>query len=58
MDDVSSLAEDLPEDVKEGHFVVHTFDHGELERYIIELGYLAGPELLKAVKASREGIRV
>ncbi|XP_057512477.1 uncharacterized protein LOC130794560 isoform X2 [Actinidia eriantha] len=59
VDDASSPAEDLPEDVKEGHFVVHTFDHGELKRFIIKLGYLADPSFLKLLKKAEEefGVR-
>ncbi|CAL5350943.1 unnamed protein product [Camellia sinensis] len=52
-DDASSLAEDLPEDVKEGHFVVHTVDHGEPKRFIIELGYLAHPGFLKLLEQAK-----
>ncbi|KAJ7976922.1 Auxin-responsive protein, partial [Quillaja saponaria] len=44
--DTIPLPEDIPEDVKEGHFVVHTIDDGEMRRFIIELEYLAHPDFL------------
>lgn len=36
----------LPEDVKEGHFVVLTVDGGELRRFVLDLSYLADPRFL------------
>ncbi|CAH2042336.1 unnamed protein product [Thlaspi arvense] len=53
-DDSSSVAEDLPDDVKEGHFVVHTMDHGELRRFVVELGYLSDPGFLKLLDQAAE----
>lgn len=53
-DDASSRPEDLPEDVKEGHFVVHAVDRGELKRFIIELGYLDDPDFLNLLKQAEE----
>lgn len=51
---VTSEDDDLPEDVKEGHFVVHTFNDGKLKRFIIELDYLAHPGFLKLLKLAEE----
>lgn len=50
----TSEDDDLPEDVKEGHFVVHTFNDGKLKRFIIELDYLAHPGFLKLLKLAEE----
>ena len=44
----------LPEDVKEGHFVVQTIYDGELKRFVIELGYLAHPGFLKLLELAEE----
>ncbi|CAI9762087.1 unnamed protein product [Fraxinus pennsylvanica] len=52
-DEVSSLY-NLPDDVKEGHFAVHTVDDGESRRSIIELSYLAHPGFLKLLLQAEE----
>ncbi|KAL3839691.1 hypothetical protein ACJIZ3_024282 [Penstemon smallii] len=44
----------LDTDVKEGHFVVHTVDDGELRRFIVELSYLAHPGFLKLLEKAAE----
>ncbi|KAI3471874.1 hypothetical protein Pfo_028562 [Paulownia fortunei] len=44
----------LPEDVKEGHFAVHTVDDGKLRRFVIELSYLAHPGFLKLLEQAEE----
>ena len=45
----------LPEDVKEGHFVVQTITDGELKRFAIDLGYLLGhPGFLKLLELAEE----
>ncbi|CAK9160777.1 unnamed protein product [Ilex paraguariensis] len=49
-DDVRSL----PEDVKEGHFVVQTVNDGELKRFIIELSYLEHPGFLNLLEQAVE----
>lgn len=49
-DDEPCLANDLPEDVKKGHFVVHTVDGGELKRFVVELRYLGHPGFLKLLE--------
>ena len=49
-DDVRSL----PEDVKEGHFVVQTVNDGELKRFIVELSYLTHPGFLSLLEQAVE----
>lgn len=44
----------LPDDVKEGHFVVQTIFHGELRRFVIDLGYLGHPGFLKLLELAEE----
>ncbi|CAI9097973.1 OLC1v1034500C1 [Oldenlandia corymbosa var. corymbosa] len=39
-----------PEDVKEGHFVVHAVDDGELRRFIMALSYLSHPDFLSLLQ--------
>lgn len=53
-DEASSRAEDLPEDVKEGHFVVHAVDNGEPKRFVLELAYLEDPDFLNLLKQAEE----
>ncbi|KAK2654967.1 hypothetical protein Ddye_008019 [Dipteronia dyeriana] len=53
-DDLGPLPEDLPEDVKEGHFVVHAIDDGELKRFVIGLDYLAHPRFTKLLELAEE----
>ncbi|KAK3226573.1 hypothetical protein Dsin_006435 [Dipteronia sinensis] len=53
-DDLGPLSEDLPEDVREGHFVVHAIDDGELKRFIIGLDYLADPRFTKLLELAEE----
>ncbi|KAK0584502.1 hypothetical protein LWI29_014252 [Acer saccharum] len=53
-DDLGPLSEDLPLDVKEGHFVVHTIDDGELKRFVIGLDYLAHPRFTKLLELAEE----
>lgn len=45
---------DIPADVKEGHFVVRTFDNGEVKRFILKLGYLAHSGFLKLLDQAEE----
>ncbi|KAH7844065.1 hypothetical protein Vadar_023844 [Vaccinium darrowii] len=46
--------EDLPEDVREGHFVVHAVDNGEPKRFVLELAYLEDPDFLNLLKQAEE----
>lgn len=52
--DLHPLSKDLPEDVKEGHFVVYPVDDGELKRFIISLDYLAHPGFIKLLDLAGE----
>lgn len=53
-DDEISLLSGLPEDVKKGHFVVHTIDAGESRRFVVELSYLAHPGFLKLLEQAEQ----
>ncbi|XP_010253983.1 PREDICTED: uncharacterized protein LOC104595096 [Nelumbo nucifera] len=45
---------DVPEDVKEGQFVVFAADAGNLTRFIVELGILNDPDFLKLLQQAEE----
>lgn len=53
---VSDAASDnnIPSDVKEGHFVVRTFDNGEMKRFILKLGYLSHPDFMNLLELAAE----
>lgn len=51
-EDVASLPP--PEDVKEGHFVVHAIEDGKKKRFIVELGCLADPSFVKLLERAEE----
>ncbi|KAL2509317.1 SAUR-like auxin-responsive protein family [Forsythia ovata] len=53
-EDKVSLLYNLPVDVKEGHFVVHTIDDGESRRFVVKLSYLAHPGFLKLLQQAGE----
>ncbi|KAL7133461.1 hypothetical protein ABFS83_12G142700 [Erythranthe nasuta] len=54
-DDENSVPDNsLPEDVKKGHFVVHTSENGESRRSIVELSYLAHPGFLKLLDQAEQ----
>ncbi|XP_010253984.1 PREDICTED: auxin-induced protein 10A5-like [Nelumbo nucifera] len=53
-DDETGEVADVPEDVKEGQFVVFAIDEGNLTRFIVELGYLNHPEFLKLLEQAEE----
>ncbi|CAN0926942.1 Protein SMALL AUXIN UP-REGULATED RNA 54 [Linum grandiflorum] len=53
-DDVDLSSEVLPEDVKEGHFVVHTANDGEPKRCLIRLDYLAHPGIIRLLELAEE----
>lgn len=53
-DDEPCLLNGLPEDVKKGHFVVHTVDGGELRRFVVELSYLGHPGFLKLLEQAEQ----
>lgn len=44
----------VPEDVKEGHFVVWTVDDGSLRRCVVELSYLTHPGFLKLLELAEK----
>ncbi|KAF8395261.1 hypothetical protein HHK36_019203 [Tetracentron sinense] len=44
----------VPEDVKEGHFVVLAVDNGESKRFVIELVYLTHPRFLRLLEQAEE----
>ncbi|KAL2466099.1 SAUR-like auxin-responsive protein family [Abeliophyllum distichum] len=52
-EDEVSLLYNLPVDVKEGHFVVHTVD-GESRRFVVKLSYLAHPGFLNLLQQAEE----
>lgn len=53
--EIGSLPDYLPEDVKEGHFVVHTVnENGEVKRFVIEMSYLAHPEFIRLLEHAAE----
>lgn len=44
----------LPEDVKEGHFVVRAIDDGKQRRFVLELSYLADPGFMRLLEQAEE----
>ncbi|KAF6140210.1 hypothetical protein GIB67_000258 [Kingdonia uniflora] len=44
----------LPEDVKEGHFVVIAVNGGEQTRFVVELSYLNNPDFLRLLEKAKE----
>ncbi|CAL1399298.1 unnamed protein product [Linum trigynum] len=52
--DLGRLPEALPEDVREGHFVVYTVNDGEPKRFIIRLDYLDHPGFVKLLELAAE----
>ncbi|KAK4797901.1 hypothetical protein SAY86_030227 [Trapa natans] len=44
----------VPEDVPEGHFVVHAVGGGEAERFVVELEYLTEPAFLRLLEKAEE----
>ncbi|KAL3531970.1 hypothetical protein ACH5RR_005491 [Cinchona calisaya] len=54
-EDCTSEQNNLPEDVKEGHFVIHTVDKdGNIRRFIIALSYLTHPDFLNLLEQAEE----
>ncbi|CAN1274670.1 Protein SMALL AUXIN UP-REGULATED RNA 16 [Linum perenne] len=54
-DDLDPSSEVLPEDVKEGHFVVRTANDGEPnKRFLIRLDYLAHPGFIRLLELAEE----
>ncbi|KAF3638453.1 putative auxin-induced protein X15-like [Capsicum annuum] len=51
-EDASSLPP--PENVKEGHFVVHAIDDGKLRRFVVKLSYLADPGFMRLLEQAEE----
>ncbi|KAH6797670.1 hypothetical protein C2S52_022224 [Perilla frutescens var. hirtella] len=53
-DEETCLVNGVPEDVKKGHFVVHTVDGGESRRFVVELSYLGHPGFLKLLEQAEQ----
>nr|DAD28543.1 TPA_asm: hypothetical protein HUJ06_030011 [Nelumbo nucifera] len=53
-EEVNPAAMELPEDVKEGHFVVLAVDCDQPKRFVLELAYLSHPEFLKLLEQAEE----
>ncbi|CAI9778978.1 unnamed protein product [Fraxinus pennsylvanica] len=53
-EDEIPLPYNLPDDMKEGAFAIHTMDDGESRRFVIELSYLAHPGFLKLLQQAEE----
>lgn len=53
-EDSRSALDNLLNDVKKGYFVVHTCDQGELNRFVLELGFLDHPDFLKLLELAEE----
>lgn len=52
---VQSMQNNVPEDVKEGHFVVNTVDYnGNRRRFVIALSYLNHPDFLNLLDQAAE----
>ncbi|XP_042475100.1 auxin-induced protein X10A-like [Macadamia integrifolia] len=45
---------EVPQDVKEGQFVVFAVDGGETKRFVVDLGYLTHPEFLRMLQQAEE----
>ncbi|KAJ8533996.1 hypothetical protein K7X08_007320 [Anisodus acutangulus] len=52
--DDDSVSLPPPEDVKEGHFVVHAIDDGKPRRFVVELSYLADPGFVRLLEQVEE----
>ncbi|KAJ1418959.1 Small auxin-up RNA [Sesbania bispinosa] len=46
--------ENVPEDVREGHFAVIAMHGGETKRFIVELDYLTDPAFLRLLEEAKE----
>ncbi|KAK4833353.1 hypothetical protein QYF36_003317 [Acer negundo] len=44
----------VPDDVKEGHFVVVAVKGEETQRFVVELGYLTNPKFLSLLEQAEE----
>ncbi|XP_043699823.1 auxin-induced protein X10A-like [Telopea speciosissima] len=45
---------EVPQDVKEGQFVVLAVNGGKSKRFVVDLGYLTHPEFLKMLQQAEE----
>lgn len=55
-DDMPTINDDnnVPDDVKEGHFAVIAMDDDELKRFVIPLSYLTHPTFLRLLEQAAE----
>ncbi|CAN1805251.1 Auxin-responsive protein SAUR71 [Linum perenne] len=53
-DDLDRLSDNIPADVKEGHFVVYAVNDAEPKRFVIRLDYLAHPGFVKLLELAAE----
>ncbi|KAJ0089423.1 hypothetical protein Patl1_32164 [Pistacia atlantica] len=52
--DLSGNIEFVPDDVKEGHFVVFAVKGEETQRFVVELGFLSNPAFLRLLQQAEE----
>ncbi|KAF6140208.1 hypothetical protein GIB67_000256 [Kingdonia uniflora] len=54
-DELIHDSKSVPEDVKEGHFVVLVIDDGKPKRFVVALSYLNHPAFLRLLEQAAEG---
>ncbi|RDX71272.1 Auxin-responsive protein SAUR32, partial [Mucuna pruriens] len=54
IDEENERTTNVPEDVKEGHFVVIAMQGEETKRFVVELDYLTDPDFLRLLEQARE----